>query len=85
MTWAAFFIFFQSLYNQYKQLIRYHFKIKMAKDSLETKVKKSVRRIDKNVSGIYNILTDLSLKLTHIISSLGDYYNGNYPNYYTGS
>jgi hypothetical protein len=45
----------------------------MAKDNLETKVKKSIINIDKNVSGIYNILTDLSLKLTHIVASLGEY------------
>lgn len=40
----------------------------MVKDNLETKIKKSVVKIDKNVEGIYNILTDLSLKLTHIIT-----------------
>lgn len=45
----------------------------MAKDNLETKVKKSVVRIDKNIQGIYNILTDLSLKLTHIITDMSDY------------
>ena len=45
----------------------------MAKDNLETKVKKSVVNIDKNINGIYNILTDLSLKLTHIITSMSDY------------
>ena len=45
----------------------------MAKDNLETKVKKSVVNIDKNVQRIYNMFTDLSLKLTHVITSLGDY------------
>ena len=58
----------------------------MAKDNLETRAKKSVIKIEKNVDGIYNILTDLSLKFSHIITSLGDYYKGIDPNsYYTGS
>ena len=57
----------------------------MAKDNLETKIKKSVVRIDKNVNGIYNILTDLSLKLTHIITGLGDYYKADGPTYYRSS
>ena len=45
----------------------------MAKDNLETKVKKSVVNIDKNVQRIYNMLTDLSLKLTHVITGISDY------------
>jgi hypothetical protein len=45
----------------------------MVKDNLETKAKKSVVKIEKNVAGIYNILTDLSLKLYHIITSMRDY------------
>ena len=57
----------------------------MAKDNLEKKVQKSVLKIDKNVNGIYNILTDLSLKLTHIVTSLGDYYKGGNMPYYSGS
>lgn len=44
----------------------------MAKDNLETKVKKSVLKIEKSVSGIYNCLTDFNLKLSHIIESFGD-------------
>ncbi len=45
----------------------------MAKDNLETRVKKSVIKIVKGVAGIYNILTDLSHKLCHIITRIGDY------------
>lgn len=45
----------------------------MAKDNLEKKVKKSVIKIGKHVEGIYNILTDLSLKLCHIITEMKDY------------
>lgn len=45
----------------------------MAKDNLETKVKNSVVKIDKNINGIYNILTDLSLKLTHVIAGMSEY------------
>jgi hypothetical protein len=54
----------------------------MAKDDLETKVKKSVVNIDKNVQRIYNILTDLGLKLTHIVTSLGDYRSYGNDSYY---
>jgi hypothetical protein len=54
----------------------------MAKDNLETKVKKSVIKIEKGVSGIYNILTDLSLKLYHIIINMRDYRNPGYNQYY---
>ena len=45
----------------------------MAKDNLDTKVKKTILKIGKNVEGIYNILTDLSLKLCHIITSMKEY------------
>ena len=58
----------------------------MAKDTLETRVKKSVLKIEKTASGIYNILTDVSLKFCHIIESLGDWYRGKDSNlYYPGS
>ena len=57
----------------------------MAKDNLETRVKKSVLKIEKSVSGIYNILTDFNLKLCHIIERMGDQYRGNNANlYYSG-
>jgi hypothetical protein len=57
----------------------------MVKDNLETKVKKSVVKIEKNVTGIYNILTDLSLKLCHIIERMGDQYRDNNSNlHYSG-
>ncbi len=58
----------------------------MAKDTLETKVRKSVLKIEKSVSGIYNILTDFSLKFCHIIERMGDRYRGyDTKPYYTGS
>jgi hypothetical protein len=58
----------------------------MAKDNLETRAKKSVIKIKKSVSGIYNILTDFNLKLCHIIERMGDQYRGNdSSSYYTGS
>ena len=58
----------------------------MAKDNLETRAKKSVLKIEKSVLGVYNILTDFSLKLSHIIERMGDHYRGNNTNpYYTGS
>ena len=57
----------------------------MAKDNLETRVKKSVLKIEKSVSGIYNMLTDFNLKLCHIIERMGDQYRGNNSNlYYAG-
>lgn len=57
----------------------------MAKDNLETRVKKSVLKIEKSISGIYNILTDFNLKLCHIIERMGDQYlvGGSRP-YYAG-
>jgi len=58
----------------------------MAKDTLETKVKKSVLKIEKTVSGIYNILIDTSLQVLHIIERMGDRYHGRDSNlYYPGS
>jgi len=58
----------------------------MAKDNLETRAKKSVIKIKKSVSGIYNILTDFNLKLCHIIERMGERYRGSDLNpYYTGS
>jgi hypothetical protein len=57
----------------------------MAKDNLETRVKKSVLKIEKSVSGIYNMLTDFNLKLCHIIERMGDQYRGDNANlYYAG-
>ena len=57
----------------------------MAKDNLETRVKKSVLKIEKSVSGIYNILTDFNLKLCHIIERMGDRYgSGGSGPYYAG-
>jgi len=59
----------------------------MVKDNLETRAKKSVLKIEKSLSGVYNILTDFSLKLCHIIERMGDHhYRGTDPNpYYAGS
>lgn len=58
----------------------------MAKENLETKVRKAVLSIEKKVAGIYNILTDLSLKLCHMITSMKDYYKSTGDNpYFNGS
>ena len=58
----------------------------MAKDNLETRAKKSVIKIEKNVTGIYNVLTDFNLKLCHIIERMGDQYGDSDPGrYYTSS
>jgi len=46
----------------------------MTKENLETKTKKAILSISEKVTGIYDVLTDLSLKLCHIIKSKGDYY-----------
>ena len=54
----------------------------MVKENLETKVRKAVLSIEKKVTGIYNILTDLSLKLCHMITSMRDYYKGTDKNPY---
>ena len=77
----------KSLYNPYKPSFRYLFIINtMAKDNLETRAKKSVIRIEKGVSGIYNVLTDFNLKLSHIIERMGNQYEGsNSSSYYTDS
>ena len=57
----------------------------MAKDNLETRVKKSVLKIEKSISGIYNVLTDFNLKLCHIIERIGDQYRvGDSAPYYAG-
>jgi len=57
----------------------------MAKDNLETRVKKSILKIEKRVAEIYNVLTDFNLNLSHIIEKMGDHYSGNdYNPYYTG-
>ncbi len=47
----------------------------MTKDKLEAKVRKAILAIDNKVTGIYNMLGDLSLKLCHIIKSRSDYYS----------
>ncbi len=52
----------------------------MPKDYLETKIKKAIINIDKNVSDIKNVLGDLSMKLCYIIKDNRRYYytpNGN--------
>lgn len=57
----------------------------MAKDNLETRVKKSVLKIEKSISGIYTVLTDFNLKLCHIIERMGDQYRaGGSGPYYAG-
>lgn len=57
----------------------------MAKDNLETRVKKSVLKIERNVSGIYNVLTDFNLNICHIIERIGDYHRANSSDrYYSG-
>lgn len=47
----------------------------MAKENLETKTMKAVLSIKDKVTGIYDVLCDLSLKLCHIIKSNRDYYS----------
>lgn len=54
----------------------------MAIDNLETRASKSVLKIEKTVSRIYDILTDLSLKLCHVIEKMSDQYRGSYSNQY---
>ena len=41
----------------------------MAKDNLETKVKKAILKIEKRVTDIYNSLNDMNLKLHHLIQN----------------
>ena len=41
----------------------------MKKDTLETKVKKAILRIENRVLDIYNALNDMNLKLHHIIQN----------------
>ena len=54
----------------------------MAKDNLETRVKKSVLKIEKMVSGIYNVLADFNLNLLHVIEQKQpSYYGGNAGGY----
>ena len=47
----------------------------MTKENLETKTQKAILSISKKQTGIYDVLTDLSLELCHIIKSKGDYYS----------
>ena len=49
----------------------------MVKENIEDKAKKAVLRIDKKVKGIYDVLSDLSLKLRHIINDRRDYFSPN--------
>ena len=54
----------------------------MAKDNLETRVKKSVLKIEKKVSEIYNVLADFNLNLLHVIEQRQpSYYGGNEGGY----
>ncbi len=46
----------------------------MAKENLETKSQKAILSMNEKVTGIYDLLGDLSLELSHIIKSKGDYY-----------
>ena len=56
---------------------------KMVKENIEDKAKKAVLRIDKRVKGIYDVLSDLSLKLCHIIKDRQEYFKSDkeYSNY----
>ena len=47
----------------------------MAKENIETKAKKAVLNIESKVTAIYDILSDLSLKLCHIIKDRRGYYD----------
>ena len=52
----------------------------MPKEYLETKVRKAIYNIDKNVSDIKSVIGDLSMKLCYIIKNNRKYYytsNGN--------
>ena len=46
----------------------------MAKEKLETKMKKAVLKIESKVHDIDNVLRDLSMKLSYVIKSKGKYY-----------
>ena len=50
----------------------------MAKEKLENKVSKAVLTIKEKIVDMYNLLSDLSLKLCHIIKSRDDYYGHSY-------
>lgn len=47
----------------------------MTKENLETKTMKAVLTIKDKVTGIYDVICDLSMKLCHIIESNRDYYS----------
>ena len=53
----------------------------MSKDYLETRIKKAILNIDKNVSDIKSVIGDLSMKLNYVIKDKRCYYydtlNGN--------
>ncbi len=61
------------------------FKYKMAKENLESKIKKAVLNIEKKVMGIYDVVIDLSLKLCHIIKSYKTSYSFDYDKKYERS
>ena len=46
----------------------------MAKEKLETKMKKAVLKIEGKVHDIDNVLRDLSMKLNYVIKTKGKYY-----------
>lgn len=46
----------------------------MTKDNLETKARKAVLRIEKKVTDMSYVLSDVSAKLYHVINRLKDYY-----------
>lgn len=54
----------------------------MDKENLETRVRKAILRMEKEISGLYNVVRDLSLKLCHIIKSRKDYYSFPDDNHY---
>lgn len=56
----------------------------MAKESLETKTRKAVIKIEKKVTDISNILRDVSMKLCYVIKKYKDSYSMAGEKYYSG-
>lgn len=54
----------------------------MSKENLETKANKSILKIEKKITGMYNVVCDMSLKLDHIIESRRDYCSVSENGYY---
>ncbi len=54
----------------------------MPKENLETKARKAVLKIEKKVTDIYSLLSDVSLKLCHLIKKNGYYGLSERNNYY---